>query len=100
MYSAVRSRVPTVVVPMTAALTVGALDLLMAARHWPLPAHALLDEAAHLLMVLVDGSAPLPPTIRRSVLPWVLAGAVLLDLDHVPLYLGLDVTAGSSGGAR
>ena len=30
-------------------------------------------------------------TAALRLLPWVLAGAVLLDLDHVPLFLGLDV---------
>ena len=36
-------------------------------------------------------------TAGLRVLPWVLAGAVLLDLDHVPLYLGADIAVSPGG---
>jgi len=56
-----------------------------------------LDEPAHLLTAWLVLAAASSRTTAMRVLPWVLAGAVLLDLDHVPLFLGLDVTATQSG---
>lgn len=98
MRPAVRSRLPSAAAPAAAVATVAVLDLVRTARDWPLPAVAVLDESAHLLTAWLAAAAVLGPGTPWRVLRWVLAGAVLLDLDHVPLYLGLDVTAGPSGG--
>jgi inner membrane protein len=62
------------------------LDGVTALHHWPLPVLGLLDEPAHLLTAGLVLAAVLPVRAAR-VVPWVLAGAVLIDLDHVPLYL-------------
>jgi inner membrane protein len=50
---------------------------------------ALVDEPAHLLTAWLLWCA-LAPRSRgvAGVLPWVLVGAVAIDLDHLPLYLG------------
>ncbi len=83
--------------PAAALAGVLLLDLVRTARDWPLPVLGVLDEPAHLLtawLVLATFSAR---TTALRLLPWVLAGAVLLDLDHVPLFLGLDVSATPSG---
>jgi inner membrane protein len=62
------------------------LDAVLAARHWPVPVVGLLDEPAHVLTagLLVLGVCP---RLRNDTVAWVLAGAVVIDLDHVPLYL-------------
>ncbi len=83
--------------PAAALAGVLLLDLVRTARDWPLPVLGVLDEPAHLLtawLVLATFSAR---TTALRLLPWVLAGAVLLDLDHVPVFLGLDVSATPSG---
>jgi inner membrane protein len=57
------------------------------AKTWPVPVMGLLDESAHLITAaLVLGSVP--RAVVRSVWPWVLIGAVAIDVDHLPLYLG------------
>jgi inner membrane protein len=67
------------------------IDLLLAVRRWPVPIEAVLDEPAHLLTA---GLLLLAAGVRSGrVVAWALAGAVLIDLDHVPLYLGAEVTA-------
>ena len=58
---------------------------------------AALDEPAHLLTAWLVLAAVTARPAGLPVLPWILAGAVLLDLDHVPLYLGLDVAASPGG---
>jgi inner membrane protein len=64
------------------------LDSVQAARTWPVPVTGLLDEPAHLITAaLVLGSAPRAAV--RSVWPWVLVGAVVIDVDHLPLYAGV-----------
>ena len=68
------------------------LDLVRSSRDWPLLLLAALDEPAHLLTAWLVLAAATARLSGLRVLPWVLAGAVLLDLDHVPLYLGLDVS--------
>jgi inner membrane protein len=92
---AVRTR--SAFLPAGALAAVLLLDLLLATRSRPVPVVALLDEPAHLLTAwLVLAAFSARTTVARA-WPWVLAGAVLLDLDHVPLFLGLDVTATQSG---
>ncbi|SDC39396.1 inner membrane protein [Geodermatophilus telluris] len=86
---AARARV--VLGAVAALVAVLGIDRLLALRHWSVPAEALLDEPAHLLTAgLLLAAAGVRS--RRLVL-WALAGAVLIDLDHVPLYLGAEVTA-------
>ena len=72
------------------------LDLAQNSREWSLVPLAALDEPAHLLTAWLVLAAGVRST-RRPLLPWVLAGAVLLDLDHVPLYLGADIAVSPGG---
>ena len=83
--------------PVAALTAVLLLDLVLALRDWPVPVVGALDEPAHLLTAWLVLAACSARTTALRLLPWVLAGAVLLDLDHVPLFLGLDVTATQSG---
>ena len=69
-----------------AVVTIGAIDALLAARAWPVPVVGLFDEPAHLLTAAVLLAAVLPLRML-PVVPWALAGSVLIDVDHVPLYL-------------
>ena len=81
-----------VVGALAALAAVVVIDLLLAARSWSIPAEAALDEPAHLLTAWLLLAAA--GVRSRRVLPWALAGAVLIDLDHLPLYSGIEVTAG------
>jgi inner membrane protein len=64
------------------------VDGAQGAKAWPVPVMGLLDESAHLITAaLVLGSAP--RAVVRSVWPWVLIGAVAIDVDHLPLYAGV-----------
>jgi inner membrane protein len=61
----------------------------------PLPVLALLDESAHLLT-----AALVLATLPRAVVnlwPWVLASAVAIDVDHLPIYLGASWFAVNGG---
>jgi inner membrane protein len=63
------------------------LDVVARAASWPLLVQGLLDEPAHVLtawLCLTALGAPLVPGRRER---WVLAGTVLIDLDHLPLYV-------------
>lgn len=71
---------------VAAAGLVGVLDLVAGARYWPIAVNGALDEPAHLLTAGLFLAAFLPWRLRALV-PWALAGAVLIDLDHIPLYL-------------
>jgi inner membrane protein len=77
------------VLPLLALLAVCGLDAVLSARAWPVPVVGLLDEPAHLLTAWLALAALGPGSLRTpaGVAPWVLAGSVLLDVDHVPLYL-------------
>jgi inner membrane protein len=68
------------------------LDLALAARSWSVPVEAVLDEPAHLVTAWLLLTAA--GVRSRQVVVWALAGAVLIDLDHLPLYAGFAVTAG------
>jgi inner membrane protein len=71
-----------------AVVAIGALDLVHAAANWPVVVVGLLDEPAHVLtayLLLLAMGRPLAPA-RRDV--WALSGAVLIDVDHLPLFLG------------
>jgi inner membrane protein len=80
--------------PAAALAAVGSLDLLLAARSWSTPVVGLLDEPAHLLTAWLLLTAA---GVRRQVLVWALVGSVLIDVDHVPLYAGAEVTTGGGG---
>jgi inner membrane protein len=72
------------------------LDGILAARSWPIPVVGLLDEPAHLLtawLVLIAVART-----RTHCWPWVLLGAVAIDVDHIPLYLWGGPVAGVGGG--
>ena len=74
-------------ISVAAVAAVLALDAVARAASWPVLVQGLLDEPAHLLTAwlrLTALGAPLVPGRRER---WVLAAAVLIDLDHVPLYL-------------
>jgi inner membrane protein len=62
------------------------IDAVLANRRWSVPVTALLDEPAHLLTASVLLVAVLPAR-ALPLAPWALAGAVLIDVDHVVLYL-------------
>jgi inner membrane protein len=69
-----------------AALTVVlALDAVVD-KDWPLPLVGLFDEIGHLATAWVLLVALLPYKYQ-SLAPWALLGAVLIDVDHIPLYL-------------
>jgi len=74
--------------PMAGLCLILLLDDVQGARTWSVPVMGLLDESAHLItaaLVLVCA----PRAVVRSVWPWVLIGAVAIDVDHLPLYTGL-----------
>ena len=99
MTSAVRTRTwsRSAAMPALALLGILLLDLVQHSREWSLIPLAALDEPAHLLTAWLVLAAATSRTGHLAVLPWVLAGAVLLDLDHVPLYLGADVAVSPGG---
>lgn len=75
---------------------IGLLDLAARLRHWSTPVIGLLDEPAHLVTAALLMAALLPRR-ARGVVPWALAGAVLIDLDHIPFYLWGALTTGDAG---
>ncbi len=68
------------------ALLVGLLDVALGAGRLPLLLTAVLDWPAHLATAALLLAALLPER-SRAVASWALAGAVLIDLDHIPFYL-------------
>ena len=97
MDSAVRTG-PRAAGPVAALAGIVALDLLRTGRDWPIPVLGLLDEPAHLLTAWLAVAAWSSRTVRVRLLPWVLLGAVAIDVDHIPLYLGADgITADGDG---
>ncbi len=75
-----------VLAPLAALSVIAVLDLVASSRWWSLAVVGVLDEPAHLLTAWLVLRA-VPELRARSPLPWVLAGAVAIDVDHVPLYL-------------
>jgi inner membrane protein len=75
---------------------IGVLDLIARWRDWPIPVIGALDEPAHLATAGLLLVAFLPWR-ARAVVPWALAGAVLIDLDHIPFYLWGALTTGDAG---
>jgi inner membrane protein len=68
-----------------AALTVVLVLDAVVDRDWPLPVLGLLDEIGHLATAWVLLVALLPCGYQ-SLVPWALLSAVLIDVDHIPLY--------------
>lgn len=70
--------------------TIAIADVLMSLWHPPLAVQGLLDELAHAATGLLALGA-LSTAVAPRVVWAVLAGSVLIDLDHLPGYLGSDV---------
>lgn len=85
--------------PLAALAAVLLLDAVQFGRPWPVPVTGLLDEPAHLLTAAVALLALLtlggPIGLRTAA--WALVGSVVLDLDHVALYVDWDLL-GTPGG--
>lgn len=90
--------IPSFLRPAFALVGILLLDLVQTARNWHVAVVGLLDEPAHLLTAWLFVAACTGRTARLRVLPWLLAGSVLLDLDHVPLFLGAEWIAATPGG--
>ena len=67
---------------------IAALDLVDRSRSWGTAVLAVLDEPAHLLTAWLVWAAVSPRRPLPGALPWVLVGAVAIDVDHLPLYMG------------
>ena len=63
------------------------LDRLQFARGWPTVVVGALDEPAHLLTTWL-ALAALAPRAGARLRAWALVGSVVIDLDHVPFFLG------------
>jgi len=78
---------------LLSAAAIGTIDLMLWWRYPPTPIAAVMDETAHALTALLFLSVTGRTYARATVLA-VLAGAVLIDVDHVPLQVfGWDVLA-------
>jgi len=73
-------------VPLLGLLSIVVVDIIRL-RQWPLIVAGLLDELAHVLTALVVHAAIGLPRSKAALLG-TLAGATLLDADHVPHHLG------------
>lgn len=82
--------------PLAALAVIGGLDIVSASRHWPVAVIGALDEPAHLLTAGIALMA-FPGRLGRRTVAWVLCGSVVIDLDHLPLYLGSDVLTPHGG---
>jgi inner membrane protein len=71
--------------PAVALCGVGFLDLVGSFGDWPVPVEGVRDAVAHLLTAWLFLAA-LPAVVPRFAV-WVLVGAVVIDLDHIPLYV-------------
>jgi inner membrane protein len=72
----------SVIAALTAVLVLDAV----VGRDWPLPVRGFFDEIGHLATAWVLLVALLPDRCRPLV-PWALLGAVVIDVDHIPLYV-------------
>ena len=75
---------------------IAALDAVRTSRdHWPVPLLAGLDWPAHLITAaLVLKTVRLDPEVAA----WALAGSIAIELDHIPLYVGLRSAVTEDGG--
>jgi inner membrane protein len=88
--------VPDVLLCVAALAVILVLDVALTARTWSVLPMGLMDEPAHLLTAGLVMAAVLPGSARTTV-SWAFAAAVLIDLDHIPLYLwGLLSAEGSA----
>jgi inner membrane protein len=71
--------------PAVALCGVGLLDVVGRWGDWPLPVEGVRDGVAHLLTAWLFLAAV--PNVVARFAGWVLVGAVVIDLDHVPLYV-------------
>lgn len=74
--------------PIAAVAAIAVVDAVYRSRPWSAPATAVLDEPAHLLTAWLIWIGVAPRRQSSRALPWVLTGAVAIDVDHLPLYLG------------
>jgi inner membrane protein len=72
--------------PLLAVAAVAAVDLLDHRASLAVPVWGLLDECAHLLTAGLFLAAAGRPLSRFAA--WTMLGACVIDVDHVPLYLG------------
>lgn len=72
-------------VPPAALAAVLGIDAALEARKWPVPVVGALDDSAHVATSGILLAAFLPRS-AAALGPWALAGSVLIDLDHLPLY--------------
>ena len=63
------------------------LDRVQFDRTWPRVVVGALDEPAHLLTTCL-ALAALAPRAGTRTWAWALVGSVVIDLDHVPFFLG------------
>lgn len=88
-------------VPLAAGLVALVLlvDVALALRSWALLPQGLLDETGHLATAGLGllAAERLGLRLRLRVVLVVLAGAVLIDVDHVPLYAGVPGVAAAGG---
>lgn len=75
------------------------VDALIAAHAWPVPLLGPLDWTGHLATTALALLAAERLGLRAAprLLLVVLASSVLIDLDHVPLYLGVPGVEGAGG---
>ncbi len=63
------------------------LDAAVGTRSWPMPALGLLDESAHLLTAWLVLAAMPRRIPRGDFVRWALVGSVVINVDHLPMYL-------------
>ncbi|WP_139263739.1 metal-dependent hydrolase [Geodermatophilus africanus] len=82
-----RTRPCAWLLPPVVAVAIALIDVVLRSRLWPLPVVGLLDGPAHLATAWLALRALAP----RSTPPWLwataLAASVVIDVDHVPMYL-------------
>lgn len=85
--------------PLLAVALVLLLDGVAAVRSWGVPVVGGLDEPAHLLTaaVLLTAAGGRRVWTRTTFVLSALVGAVAIDLDHIPLYLGVPGVAVHGG---
>ena len=73
-------------VPSAAFIAILILDEIAQSRRFSLPVTGLLDEPAHALTALIILLA-VPAASLGGIWLWALLGSVIIDLDHMVLYL-------------
>lgn len=83
-------------VPAAALATVVGIDRALDARNWSTIPMGVLDDSAHAATSGILLAAFLPRRASRLA-PWALAGSVLIDLDHIPLFAWGALSTGPGG---